>query len=61
MTRAECRFGLVPKEHWGYPEWISQEKAAETRVKMKVSFLDFGLSKEELWVIFCLLDVVSFF
>lgn len=35
MTRSECRFGLVPKEHWGYPDYISQEKAAETRVKMK--------------------------
>ncbi|KAJ1034365.1 hypothetical protein NDA18_001226 [Ustilago nuda] len=35
MTRSECRFGLIPKEHWGYPDYISQEKAAETRVKMK--------------------------
>lgn len=35
MTRSECRFGLILKEHWGYPDWISQEKAAETRVKMK--------------------------
>ncbi len=37
MTRAEIRFGLVPKEHWGYPDWIDQKKAAETREKMKVS------------------------
>lgn len=35
MTRSECRFGLIPKEHWGYPDFISQEKAAETREKMK--------------------------
>ncbi|KAJ1032656.1 hypothetical protein NDA16_000679 [Ustilago loliicola] len=35
MTRSECRFGLIPKEHWDYPDFISQEKAAETRVKMK--------------------------
>ncbi|SOV06549.1 probable KRE2 - alpha-1,2-mannosyltransferase [Ustilago sp. UG-2017a] len=35
MTRSECRFGLIPREHWGYPDYISQEKAAETRVKMK--------------------------
>ncbi|SNX82532.1 probable KRE2 - alpha-1,2-mannosyltransferase [Melanopsichium pennsylvanicum] len=35
MTRSECRFGLIPKEHWGYPDFISQEKAAETRVRMK--------------------------
>jgi alpha 1,2-mannosyltransferase len=32
-TTSEVRFGLVPKEHWGYPEWISEEKAAETRKK----------------------------
>jgi hypothetical protein len=31
MTRSEVRFGLVGKEHWGYPEWIDQDKAAETR------------------------------
>lgn len=35
MTRSKCRFGLIPKEHWGYPEYISQEKAKETREKMK--------------------------
>jgi alpha 1,2-mannosyltransferase len=34
MTRSEIRFGFIPKEQWGYPEWISQEKAAETRKEM---------------------------
>ncbi|KAF9436101.1 alpha 1,2-mannosyltransferase 2.4.1 [Entomortierella beljakovae] len=28
-------FGLVSKDHWSYPEWISMEKAAETRERMK--------------------------
>lgn len=35
MTRSEIRFGLVPKEHWSYPDWIDQSKAAETRRKMR--------------------------
>lgn len=35
MTRSEIRFGKVGPEHWGYPPWINQTKAAETRVKMK--------------------------
>lgn len=33
MTQSELRFGEVLKEHWGYPDWISQEKAKETRDK----------------------------
>ncbi|ORX70753.1 glycosyl transferase [Linderina pennispora] len=24
------KFGLIPKEHWSYPEWINQTKAAES-------------------------------
>lgn len=34
MTRSQVTFGLVPKEHWGYPSWIDQAKAAEERKKM---------------------------
>lgn len=35
MTRSEVRFGFVERKHWGYPEWIDQNKAAETRRIMK--------------------------
>lgn len=38
MTRlvsGEAKFGVIPKEHWSYPEWIDQEKAAQTRQDMK--------------------------
>ncbi|CAL9737214.1 glycolipid 2-alpha-mannosyltransferase [Monosporozyma servazzii] len=28
------KFGLIPKEHWSYPEYIDQSKAAETRKDM---------------------------
>jgi alpha 1,2-mannosyltransferase len=26
--------GLIPKEHWSYPEWIDIEKADRLRKKM---------------------------
>lgn len=29
------KFGLIPKEHWSYPDYISQERAAKARVDMK--------------------------
>ncbi|ORX70760.1 putative mannosyltransferase [Linderina pennispora] len=29
-----AEFGLIPKEHWSYPEWINQTKAAEVRKDM---------------------------
>ncbi|KAG0264845.1 alpha 1,2-mannosyltransferase 2.4.1 [Mortierella polycephala] len=35
MSKSEMIFGLIPKEHWGYPDWISQEKAAEARRTMR--------------------------
>ncbi|CCK68075.1 alpha-1,2-mannosyltransferase KRE2 KNAG_0A03960 [Huiozyma naganishii CBS 8797] len=28
------KFGLIPKEHWSYPDYIDQSKAADTRAKM---------------------------
>lgn len=45
MTRSETRFGLVPKEHWGYPDWISQDKAAETRKEMAQKQILYGDSE----------------
>ncbi|KAJ1922374.1 hypothetical protein IWQ60_006565 [Tieghemiomyces parasiticus] len=35
VASGNTSYGLIPKEHWGYPSWISQQKAAETRTKMK--------------------------
>jgi alpha 1,2-mannosyltransferase len=28
------KFGLVPEEHWSYPDFIDQDKAAQTRIDM---------------------------
>ncbi|KAJ1959866.1 hypothetical protein IWQ62_004444, partial [Dispira parvispora] len=35
MTNANVTFGLVPKEHWSYPSWVSQVRASETRYNMR--------------------------
>lgn len=32
---AEVKFGRVPQEHWSFPPWIDQKRAAETREKME--------------------------
>ncbi|CAO1633414.1 unnamed protein product [Jaminaea pallidilutea] len=45
MTRSEVRFGFVEKKHWGYPEWIDQNKAAETRRIMKDKNIIYGDSE----------------
>ena len=33
-TRAPTYFGLVPSEHWSYPDFIDQEKARQSRIDM---------------------------
>ena len=33
-TAAQTFYGEIPKEHWGYPEWISTEQAATARADM---------------------------
>lgn len=45
MTRAECRFSLVPEEHWSYPSWIDQGKAADARAKMVADDVIYGGSE----------------
>ncbi|KAH3902162.1 glycosyltransferase family 15 protein SCDLUD_001976 [Saccharomycodes ludwigii] len=34
VINGEVKFGVIPEEHWSYPEWIDQEKAAQTRIDM---------------------------
>lgn len=45
MTRAPVYFGLVPKEHWSYPSWIDQNKAAAAREKMGQDGIIYGDSE----------------
>lgn len=34
LVSGNAYFGLVPKEHWSFPDWIDQEKAAKVREEM---------------------------
>ncbi|KAI8072858.1 nucleotide-diphospho-sugar transferase [Gongronella butleri] len=34
MTNAEVHYGEIPKEHWGYPEWINTTHATACRKDM---------------------------
>jgi len=35
ITKAECRYELIPKEHWEIPSWIDQDLMAESARIMK--------------------------
>ncbi|KAJ2760454.1 hypothetical protein H4S06_001717 [Coemansia sp. BCRC 34490] len=34
VVSGECHFGLIPNEHWSYPDYINQTRAAEARKDM---------------------------
>ncbi|KAI9472005.1 MAG: nucleotide-diphospho-sugar transferase [Benjaminiella poitrasii] len=45
MTQSEVHYGLVPTEHWSYPDWINQTKAAESRKSMADRGIVYGGSE----------------
>lgn len=45
MTSGKTKYGLIPREHWSYPEWIDQEKARLTREEMKKQKIIYGFSE----------------
>ncbi|PIA12603.1 glycosyl transferase, partial [Coemansia reversa NRRL 1564] len=34
VVSGECQFGLIPEEHWSYPDFINQTMAAEARMSL---------------------------
>ncbi|CAO3645418.1 unnamed protein product [Mucor fragilis] len=38
----EVKFGLIPQEHWGYPEWVDKQKAEKARQEMDRNGVYFG-------------------
>lgn len=42
LVSGTAKYGLVPKEHWSYPDWISQDKAAEVRKELKDQKVIYG-------------------
>lgn len=45
MTQADVHYGLIPAEHWGYPDFIDQKRAAEQRKQMEKKKVMFGGSE----------------
>ncbi|KAG0224243.1 alpha 1,2-mannosyltransferase 2.4.1 [Actinomortierella wolfii] len=45
MTMAEVHFGLIPAEHWSYPDFINQTLAAENRQRMGANKVPYGDSE----------------
>lgn len=45
VVSGQTKFGLIPKEHWSYPEWIDREKAALAREAMVQKKVIYGGSE----------------
>ncbi|KAI9146180.1 alpha-1,2-mannosyltransferase [Paraphysoderma sedebokerense] len=45
LTTARTIYGLIPKEHWGYPNWVNQTYAKECREKMAKEQVIYGGSE----------------
>ncbi|KAI8364122.1 glycosyltransferase family 15 protein [Blakeslea trispora] len=42
LTQAETHYGLIPEEHWSYPDWIDIEKADRQRKDMGEQGIIYG-------------------
>lgn len=42
LTSGRARYGKIDKEHWGFPEWIDQEKAKKVREDMHERKIIYG-------------------
>lgn len=42
LVSGKTKYGLIPKEHWSFPEWIDQDKAAAVRKKMEEDQIIYG-------------------
>ncbi|CAI4057806.1 hypothetical protein SUVZ_02G5880 [Saccharomyces uvarum] len=36
---SEVKFGILPKEHWSYPDWINETKAADARAEASGKYI----------------------
>jgi len=42
LISGKTKYGLIPTEHWSYPEWIDQEKAKKVREDMHERKIIYG-------------------
>lgn len=45
IVSGKTKYGLIPKEHWSYPDWIDLEKAKKSREDMKAANIIYGDSE----------------
>ncbi|KAK9447515.1 nucleotide-diphospho-sugar transferase [Limtongia smithiae] len=42
LVSGTAKFGKIPKENWGFPDWIDKERAAKTRQEMAQKKIIYG-------------------
>ena len=42
LVSGKAKYGLIPKEHWSFPKWIDQKKAAKVREQMADKKIIYG-------------------
>lgn len=42
IVSGKAKYGQIPKEHWSYPDWVDQDKAAKSRADMKAQKIIYG-------------------
>lgn len=42
LVSGKTHYGLIPKDHWSYPEWIDLDKAKKVREDMKARKIIYG-------------------
>jgi len=42
LVSGNTYYGLIPKEHWSFPDWIDQDKAAKVREQMRQKKVIYG-------------------
>ncbi|RMJ21912.1 hypothetical protein PHISP_07223 [Aspergillus sp. HF37] len=45
LVSGTTHYGIIPREHWSYPDWIDQEKASKTREDMAQRKIIYGDSE----------------
>ncbi|CAK46627.1 CAZyme family GT15 [Aspergillus niger] len=45
LISGNTHYGVIPKEHWSYPEWIDQDKAKKVRQEMGEKKIIYGDSE----------------
>lgn len=42
LVSGNTKYGLIPKEHWSYPDFIDQDRAAKVRIEMQQKKIIYG-------------------